>query len=47
MTERAIATMLGISRNTVRKYASAISPTINRFDSLAKVAGIPLEKELV
>lgn len=47
MTERAIATMLGISRNTVRKYASAISPPINRFESLAKVAGIPLEKELV
>jgi len=47
MTERAIATMLGISRNTVRKYASAISPPINRFESLAKVTGIPLEKELV
>jgi transposase len=47
MTERAIATMLGISRNTVRKYASAISPPINRFESLTKVTGIPLEKELV
>jgi len=47
LSERAIATMLGISRNTVSKYASAISPPINRFGSLAQVAGVPLEKELI
>jgi len=47
LSERAIAKMLGISRNTVSKYASAISPPINRFGSLAQVAGVPLEKELI
>ena len=45
LSERAIATMLGISRNTVGKYASAISPPISRFGSLAQVAGTPLERE--
>jgi hypothetical protein len=42
LSERTIATMLGISRNTVSKYASAISPPISRFGSLAQVAGISL-----
>jgi len=45
LSERAIATVLGISRNTVSKYASAISPPISRLGSLAHVSGIPIEKE--
>jgi len=47
LSERAIATMLGISRNTVSKYASAISAPISRFGTLAQVAGVPLEMELI
>jgi len=39
LSKRAIANMLGISRNTVRKYASAISPPITRLGRLAQVSG--------
>jgi len=45
LSDRAVAAMLGISRNTVSKYASAISPPISRFGSLAQLAGTPIERE--
>jgi hypothetical protein len=38
LSERAIAITLGVSRNTVSKYARAISPPISRFGSLAQVS---------
>jgi len=39
LSKRAIAKTLGISRNTVRKYFSAISPPITRLGRLAQVSG--------
>ncbi len=45
LSERAIATTLGISRNTVSKYARAISPPISRFGALAQVSGALLVVE--
>jgi len=44
-SERAIAAMLGINRNTASKYASAISPPISHFSSLAQLAEMPIERD--
>lgn len=44
LSKRAIARTLGISRNTVRKYASAISPPITRLGRLAQVSGTVISR---
>jgi len=44
-SEHAIAISLGISRNTVSKYARAISPPINCFGTLARVSGTRLSDQ--